>query len=71
MDCISRTGTRAVLGCSVSTKLLLGLYHISRTDTGAVINEQYRISRVGNVTVVDCRVSVGLVLGQYMTVGYQ
>ena len=38
MGYISRTGTRTVLGCSVSTKLLLGLYHISRTDTGAVMN---------------------------------
>ena len=36
MDCISRTGTRTVLGCSVSTELLLGLYHNSRFDTGAV-----------------------------------
>ena len=56
MDCISRTGSRAVLGCSVSTEFLLGLYRISRVSSGAV---------------VDCRVSVGLVLGQYMTVGYQ
>ena len=38
MDCISRTGTRTVLGCNVSTKLLLGLYHNSRTDTGAVMD---------------------------------
>ena len=56
MDCISRTGTSTVLGCSVSTKLLLGLYHISRTDTGAVM---------------DSIASVGLVMGQLSTVGYQ
>ena len=49
MDCISKIGTRTVLGCSVSTKLLLGLYHISRTDTGAVM---------------DSIVSVGLVMEQ-------
>ena len=49
MDCISENGTRTVLGCSVSTKLLLGQYHISRTDTGAVMNSI---------------VSVGLVIGQ-------
>ena len=49
VDYISKTGTRTVLGSSVSTKLLLGLYHVSRTDTGAVM---------------DSIVSVGLVMGQ-------
>ena len=54
MDCISRTGTRTVLGYSVSTELLLGLYRISRTDTGTV----NCISRVGNGTLVGCGLSV-------------
>ena len=38
MDCVSKTGTRAVLGRSESTELLLRLYRISRTDTWAAMD---------------------------------
>ena len=36
-DCISRTGTRTVLECSVSIELSLEQYRICRTGTGAVM----------------------------------
>ena len=36
-DCVSRTGTRTVLKCSVSIELSLELYRICRTGTGAVM----------------------------------
>ena len=36
-DCVSRTGTRKVLECSVSIELSLELYRICRTSTGAVM----------------------------------
>ena len=36
-DCVSRTGTRTVLECSVSTELSLELYRVCRTGTGTVM----------------------------------
>ena len=38
VDCVSTTGTRTVLDCSVSIELLVEQYHISRTGTGAVMD---------------------------------
>ena len=38
MDCFRRTRTRTVLDRNVSIELLLGLYRISRTGTGAVMD---------------------------------
>ena len=53
---ISTTDTRTVQDRSVSTELLLGLYRISRTDTGLMM---------------DSILLVGLVMGQKCAVGYQ
>ena len=52
--------------CIVSVGQVLGLYHISRTDTGTVVDS--RISWTDTGTVGESVVSIGLVLGQYFNV---
>ena len=68
MDCICRAGTRAVLGCSVSTELLLGLYCISRTDTWAVADSIVPVGLEWDSSRLKVsRQKEGLVLGHFMT----